>query len=185
MLLVGHGRRHHRPLRRRQLQRAPNRLSPYRGLDLALNRRVPFEHLVLLAAGAHAHALVERPDHPEFAGVAGLSRRGLDYRIVGEQQSGRDVIGAGELVSLLPQRLGHGEALMVLADGVDVRYAQPGHRMLPSGSHAGLQRIPELLVGPSVLALHLQLALHLPAQLNQQFDVQCGVIAPVPRQRPI
>ena len=44
---------------------------------------------------------VERPDHPEFAGVAGLSRRGLDYRIVGEQQSGRDVIGAGELVSLL------------------------------------------------------------------------------------
>ena len=84
MLLVGHGHRHHRPLRRRQLQRAPNRLSPYRGLDLALNRRVPFEHLVLFGIGMDAHAFVDGANRTELRSVVWFAFRHFDDGAVGQ-----------------------------------------------------------------------------------------------------
>lgn len=48
-----------------------------------------------------------------------------------------------------------------------------------------VQGIIELLLRPFPLALPFQLMHHCPLEIGEQFDVECGIVAPIARQRAV
>ena len=66
-----------------------------------------------------------------------------------------------------------------------MRDAQPWNGMLLTWRGSFAQRVIEFLLGPFDFALTAQFGAHDRFQLNQQFNIQRRIIAPVTRQRTV
>ena len=75
---------HVRPFAWRQGERVLDDVLPHARFDFALNRRVPFEHLVLFGIGMDAHAFVDGANRTELRSVVWFAFRHFDDGAVGQ-----------------------------------------------------------------------------------------------------
>ena len=68
----------------RQGERVLDDVLPHARFDFALNRRVPFEHLVLFGIGMDAHAFVDGANRTELRSVVWFAFRHFDDGAVGQ-----------------------------------------------------------------------------------------------------